>query len=315
METIREVFVGIDVSKGYLDCDWGNYRRFENTASSIKSIIKQLKKLAVKLVVIESTGGYERALLEALWDFGIPVAHVNPRKTKAFACSLGLQAKTDKIDARLLRKFGETLNPQVTPPPSVEIRELQALLDRRTQLVGMRTEEKNRAKNPAVTKLIRGMIGKSILFLTNEIKRITLSIEKLIETSPELKAKAEVLHREMAVGPVLVMTLLGDLPELGTISREKISALVGVAPLNNQSGNSDKARPIRAGRKQVRQVLYMATVCAIRRNPKIKAYFLALVKRGKHKMVALIAAMHRFIINLNAVMRDYLACTKSGLLT
>ena len=235
---------------------------------------------------------------------------MNPRRTKAFAQSLGFQAKTDKIDARLLRQFGETITPPETPAPIAEVRALQVLLDRRTQLIGMRTEEKNRAKNPAITTEVRAMIRRSILFITKEIQRITLSVEKLIDASPVLKAKAEVLQQEMAVGPVLVMTLLGDLPELGTISREKISALVGVAPLNNQSGNSDRARPIRAGRKQVRQVLYMATVCAVRRNAKIKAYFLALVKRGKPKMVALVAAMHRFIINLNAVMRDFLAGNK-----
>ncbi len=307
METRKEVFVGIDVSKENLDCDWGSYRRFENTPSGVKSIIKQLKKLAVKLVVVESTGGYERALLEALWDAKIPVSHVNPRKTKAFADSLGQHAKTDKLDACLLRQFGEKLLPPVTPAPSPEVRGLQVLLDRRTQLVGMRTEEKNRAKNPAITKEIRGMIRKSIIFITKELNRITLSIEKAIDASAVLKAKAAVLQKEMAVGPVLVMTLLGDLPELGTVPREKISALVGVAPLNNQSGNSDRPRTIRAGRKQVRAVLYMATVCAIRRNPKIKAYFLSLVKRGKHKMVALVAAMHRFIVHLNAVMRDFLA--------
>ena len=315
METIREVFVGVDVSKGYLDCDWGSHKRVENTASGVKSVIRQLKKLAVKLVVVESTGGYERALLEALWSAKIPVSHVNPRRTKAFAQSLGLQAKTDKIDARMLRQFGETMTPPETPPPSAEVRALQALLDRRTQLVSMRTEEKNRAKNPAITTEIRAMIRKSILFITKELQRITLSIESVIDASPVLKAKASVLQREMAVGPVLVMTLLGDLPELGTISREKISALVGVAPLNNQSGNADRARPIRSGRKQVRQVLYMATVCAIRRNPKIKAYFLALVKRGKHKMVALVAAMRRFIINLNALMRDFLATTQPDITT
>jgi len=195
------------------------------------------------------------------------------------------------------------------------VRALQALLDRRTQLITMRAEEKNRAKGPAIPAEIRAMIRKSILFFTKELQRITLSIEKVIDASPPLKAKAALLQKEMAVGPVLVMTLLGDLPELGTISREKIGALVGVAPLNNQSGNSDRARPIRAGRKQVRSVLYMATVCAIRRNPKIKAYFLSLVKRGKPKMVALVAAMRRFIVNLNAVMRDFLASSKQVITT
>lgn len=307
MEHAREVFVGIDVSKNHLDCDWGSYKRFENTASGVSRLMKQLKKLAVKLVVIESTGGYERALLEALWKDGIPVSHVNPSRTKAFARSLGRQAKTDKIDARLLREFGETLSPATTPPPSPEVRSLRLLTDRRAQLLSMRTEEKNRMKCPAITNEIKALIKKSILFLNNELKSIALAIEKTINSSPQLKSKAASLDKEMAVGPVLVMTLLADLPELGTVSRERISALVGVAPLNNQSGEADRARPIRSGRKRVRTVLYMATLSAIRKNPRIKAFYLSLVKRGKNKMVALVAAMRRFIIQLNALMRMHSA--------
>ena len=142
------------------------------------------------------------------------------------------------------------MSPAPTPAPSVEVRALQSLLDRRTQLVAMRTEEKNRVKNPAVPSEIKKMIRKSILFLTQELRRITALVNQLIEATPELKAKASVLEKEMGVGPVLVMTLLGDLPELGTISREKISALVGVAPVDNQSGNSSKGRSIRTGQNR-----------------------------------------------------------------
>lgn len=307
METKTEVFVGIDVSKEWLDVNTGASWRVSNTVSGIKKLIGQLFKLEPKLVVIESTGGYENLVLEALWEAKILVARVNPRRTKAFSRALGKEAKTDAIDADLLRRFAEQTRPEPTLAPTPEVKELKPLIDRRLQLIEMRTEEKNRAKSPILPTNIKRRIHKMVRILTVEIAQIDKEIAALIKASDTLNKKAAVLQQETGVGPVLTMTLLANLPELGTISRQQVAALVGVAPFNNQSGSHDGKRPIRGGRKHVRNVLYMATVAAIRRNQKIKTYFLSLVKRGKPKMVALIASMRRLIVTLNAALRDYMS--------
>lgn len=307
MEKRTEVFVGIDVSKEWLDVNSGEVWRVPNTVSGTRKLVGKLSKLQPTLVVMESTGGYENLALEALWEASIVVARVNPRRTKAFSRALGKEAKTDAIDAAVLRQFAQQARPAPTPAPTPEVKELKLLIDRRNQLMGMRTEEKNRAKSPLSSTSIKRGMRKMINFISAEIAQIEKRITALIESSRPLSQKALVLQNETCVGPVLTMTLLADLPELGTISRKQVAALVGVAPFTNQSGAFDGKRPIRGGRKQVRSVLYMATVAAIRRNPKIKAYFLSLVRRGKPKMVALVAAMRRLIVTLNAALRDFLA--------
>lgn len=305
MKNEVEVFVGIDVSKAVLDINAGNSWRVDNTPVGIKRLIKTLNKLKPTLVVLESTGGYENMLLDALWDSHIAVAHVNPRRTKAFAQSLGQEAKTDAIDARILRLFAERNRPKPTPAPSAEVRKLRSLIDRRSQLMEMRAEEKNRAKGPTLSNDMKKHVRRMIKILSSEITQIEKLIQTTIERSETLSEKAQTLQQETGVGPVLTMTLLAELPELGTISRQKVAALVGVAPFTQQSGLSDRKRTIRGGRKHVRSVLYMATVCAVRRNQKIKEYFVSLVKRGKPKMVALIASMRRLIVTLNAALREY----------
>ena len=313
MKNETEVFVGIDVSKEWLDVNSGNHWRVMNTASGVRKLIKELSKLEPTLVVIESTGGYENLALEGLWDAQIPVARVNPRRTKSFARALGKEAKTDAIDAAVLRRFAQQTRPVPTPAPTPEVKQLKALVDRRNQLITMRTEEKNRAKSPVIPTSIKQGIRKVIRFITAEIQHLEGKITLLIKGSEELNEKAQVLQNETCVGPVLTMTLLADLPELGMLSRKQVAALVGVAPYTNQSGSFDGKRPVRGGRKHVRHILYMATVAAIRRNQRIKAFFLALVKRGKPKMVALVAAMRRFIVALNATLRDFLALKNHSL--
>lgn len=307
MEKEAEVFVGIDVSKEWLDVDCGSHGRVKNTPLGVRKLIGQLSKLQPKLVVVESTGGYENLVLEGLWEAKISVARVNPRRTKSFARALGKEAKSDAIDAAILRRFAQQTCPAPTPAPPPEVKALKPLIDRRTQLIGMRTEEKNRAKSPTISAPIKRGIRKVITFITNEISQIEKQIDLLIRNSEELNEKSQILQKETSVGPVLTMTLLADLPELGSISREQVAALVGVAPYTNQSGSFDGKRPIRGGRKHVRSVLYMATVSAIRRNQKIKTYFVGLVRRGKPKMVALVAAMRRLIVTLNSTLRDFYA--------
>ena len=307
-----EVFVGIDVCKDYLDIDTGSPWRVANSQAGIQKMIKRLASCNPKLVVIESTGGYENQALDALWEANIPVALVNPRRTKAFGQSLGREAKSDTIDALVLRTFAQRVRPTPTPAPSPEIRELKPLIDRRIQLVEMQVTEKNRIKSPNLSAPMKQNVLRFLSFIAKELKALDAVILSCIKNSPVLSAKASVLGKEIGVGPVLLMTLLSDLPELGVLSREKIAALVGVAPFNNQSGNSDRKRAVRGGRKHIRSVLYMATVCAVRRNPKIKAFFLHLVRKGKPKMVALIAAMRRFIVHLNAIMRNHIAVVRNA---
>ena len=307
MENGTEVFVGIDVSQGWLDvADGRRVWRRKNTAFDAKKLASELRKAGVTLVVVESTGGYERIVLQALWDAGVPVSLVNPRQTKRFAQGLAVEAKTDRIDAQMLQRFGSMVRPRPTPRPEPEILQLQQLLDRRRQLIELMIIEKNRAKAPLCDKSHRRSIRKVLAVLQREVRAISKAATKIIDAHQILREKHAVLFSEHGVGDVLALTLLADVPELGTLNRGKIGALIGVAPLNHQSGSRDAKRFIRGGRKHVRQILYMATVAAIRRSTTLKPYFLRLVKRGKPKMIAVIACMRRLLLTLNAKMRAFL---------
>lgn len=307
MKIEKELFLGIDVCKEWLDIsDGGRTWRIANTAASVLKLTKRLAKHKPSLVVVESTGGYERTVLELFWSAQISIALVNPRQTKRFAQGLAVEAKTDRIDAQMLQRFAAMVRPQATPRPAPEIIELKALLDRRRQLMGILVIEKNRIKAPLTTTPQRSSMRRVITLIEREIKALSEQAHKIIDAHAFLRAKKAVLLSEHGVGEVLALTLLGDVPELGTLNRAKLGALIGVAPLNNQSGARDSRRFIRGGRKHVRHVLYMATVAAIRRSPSLKPYFLRLVKRGKPKMVALIACMRKLLLTLNAKMRCFL---------
>lgn len=298
-----KLYAGIDVSKDSLDCDYGKDESFENSVEGIRHLVKQFKAAGVTLVVVESTGGYERSVVAALCAAHVPVAVMNPRRTHSFARSLGVEAKTDKIDARILRLFGERMNPVPRKLPPEKVEKLQFLLDRRLQLVDMIVAEKNHLKAPLGCPETKKSITSILKALTKELKAIESRAAAIIEANADLKLIADTVQQEKGVGPVLTLSLLADLPEIGTINRAQVSALLGVAPFDDQSGNSDGRRSIKGGRQRLRQTLYMATVCAIRRNQKLKDFFLALVKRGKHKMVALVATMRKFIIRLNSLVR------------
>ena len=307
MNKNNEVFIGVDVSQASLAvCDGSRTWSVNNNPKGISSLLKSWQKQAVELVVMESTGGYENLLLEALWESSIKVSRVNPRRTKAFAISTGIIAKTDSIDARIIQRFAEQTKPKPTPAPSKAVKSLQPLLDRRSQLMEMIVIEKNHLKSPLSNKQTQLSVRQILKVLQQQLKALDKSITQLINSDKALKTRADALQKHVGVGPVLTMTILSDLPELGTLSRRQVAALVGVAPLDNQSGAFNGKRCIRGGRKNVRSALYMATLCAIRKNQSIKNCYIALVKKGKPKMVALVAAMRRFIVALNAEFRKLL---------
>lgn len=307
MDMQAGVFIGIDVCKDWLDvADGKRVYRLPNTAKGTSRLIARLCRVTPTLVVVESTGGYERVALEALWEAEIPVALVNPRQTKRFAQGLGVEAKTDRIDAQMLRRFALMVRPKALPKPSAELILLQKVLDRRRQLIESIVVEKNRQKSPLVDAFQSKSINRVLSVLTKELKAVNAEASRLIDSNELLRAKRQLLLAEHGVGDVLALTLLADVQELGTLNRAKITALIGLAPLDRQSSSTDGKRFIRGGRKHVRHVLYMATVAAIRRSPLLKPYFLRLVKRGKPKMVALIACMRKLLISLNAKMRLFL---------
>lgn len=299
----EEVYAGVDVSKDWLDADWGKAKRFENSARGIKRAVAKLLKENTTLVVVESTGGYERRLVQALLAAEVPVAVVNPRRTKAFAKSLGVEAKTDLIDAGILRLFAERMKPRPQQLPPKRVQKLRHLLDRRAQLMGFIVAEKNRRKSPLGSPETQKSIQRMLKAFQREVKKIESIVQDIIESHEDLKLIAETVQKEKGVGPVLTLALLAEMPELGTLNRARIAALTGVAPFNHQSGTADGQRRIRGGRKRFRHTLYMATVCAIRRNQRLKQFFLSLVKRGKNKMLALIATMRKFIVRLNSLIR------------
>jgi transposase len=250
---------------------------------------------------MESTGGYERLVSKTLQSVGTKVAVMNPWQTSNFGKSLGLRAKTDVIDAGVLAKFAEVVNPSPTRILSDEEFELKQLVLRRTQLVEQKVQEKNRLEH--ASPLIQKSIEKMIKMLRAEIKQIGLKIEKLIAKNKVVSAKAEALRSAKGVGLISAYTFCLLLPEIGKLNRKQIAALVGVAPYNKDSGNKSGQRSIAGGRSEVRPVLYMATLTAIRSNTKIKNYYKKLVTKGKKKKVALVACMRKFLVCLNAMLK------------
>lgn len=306
------IIYGIDVSKDELEfCSSSSQGSgsIKNSLGSIQKFIKRLQAEKVCVVVVEATGGYERLLVAELWAAGLPVAVVNPRQTWAFGKSLGCEAKTDAIDAKTLALFGAKMNPRLTPPLAPELLKLQELQGRRAQLVSMLVAEKNHLKSPLASSNTKGSIKRMILHLEREIEALDDTMKDIVKNSPSLNEKVEVIRRVKGAGSGLALQIVANLPELGTLSRRKISSLVGVAPYNRDSGALSGKRHIMGGRREVRTALYMAAVAAIRCNDKIKAFYIQMVKRGKPKMVALIAAMRKLLLVLNATMREHI-CQK-----
>lgn len=299
-------FVGIDVSKARLDVavgEKGAQWSERNDAEGIAHLVKQLTEIHPEMIVIESTGGLERPALVELVEAGLVVAMVNPRRVREFARAIGLSAKTDKLDARLLARFARDVKPTRTVMPTADEQQLSALLDRRKQLLDMLTAEQNRLGT--TPQALRELILEHITWLKEHIQAIDTDIDDFNRQDPQRQEKQALMQSVKGVGRITVSTLSADLPELGQLSKKRIAALVGVAPFNNDSGRWRGKRRIKGGRASVRQVLYMAAVAAARSNPVIRTFYQSLLERGKEKKVALVACMHKLLTILNAMVRDH----------
>jgi len=298
---------GIDVSKAHLDVRLGEGDlRLTNDSAGWGQTIAKLKTADVDLVVVEATGGYERGLVCALQEAGISVARVNPRQARDFAKSMGVLAKTDKVDARMLRDFANVLTRHpdrakyVTAMVEPERQALLELVTRRRQLIEMRVAETNRLDH--ASKLTKRGILSVIKLLDKQIKAIDDEIDDNLEK--HFKPQKELLDSVKGVGPATIMSLVAALPELGRLDRRSIAKLVGVAPLANDSGQRRGKRSIWGGRAPVRSVVYMAALVATQHNPVISAFYARLLAAGKPKKVALVACMRKLLTILNAMLRD-----------
>lgn len=297
--------MGIDVCAERLD--WHRLpeeRRGEvpNTASGIKALVADLQQAGVDIVVLEATGGLQRAAATALVAAGMAVAVVNPRQVRDFARASGQLAKTDRIDAQMLALFGLRMQPQIRALPDEAALELRDKLARRDQLIDMRVAEKNR-RFRANTQIKRS-IDKHLAFLDKAIQSLDKDLDDHLRGSPAWVEKADLIEAVTGVGPQTVRRLLIELPELGTLDRHGIAKLVGVAPLNRDSGTFKGKRSIWGGRVNVRNTLYMAALSASRFNAPLKAFFQRLIAAGKPHKVALIAVARKLLTILNAIIRD-----------
>jgi transposase len=304
--SINERFVGIDVSKDHFDVAVrpdGTHRRVPNTDEGFDQLVALLRPLGPTLIVLEATGGYQRRAVAALSLAGLPVAVVNPARAREFARAAGRLAKTDAVDAAVLAEFAERMRPPVRPLPDAQAQEMQALLARRGQLVGMRTMERNRLGS-ATDRTVRSSIEAHLAWLEEQIDGTEKGLDEAIEASPVWKAKDELLQSIKGIGPGVARTLLFEFPELGTLTREQIAALAGVAPMNRDSGRWTGKRFIAGGRAVVRTAVYMATHAARKWNPALKAFADRLTAAGKPPKVVLIAVARKLLVIANAVLRD-----------
>jgi len=299
------LFVGIDVSKAHLDVAVlppGQAWQEPNDEAGRARLVPQLAALTPVVVVLEATGGWELPLACALALAEVPVAVVNPRQVRDFAKSLGRLAKTDTLDAHSIAEFAQRVQPVPRPLPNTQVQELAALLARRRQLLQMHTAEENRLGKTTVPAL-RRELQEHLAWLEEHLRRLDDDLATRLRESPLWRAQEDLLRGVPGVGPTLCSTLLAELPELGTLDRRQIAALVGVAPFNRDSGLRRGQRHIQGGRAQVRSTLYMATLSATRYNPVIRTFYQRLCGQGKPKKVALVACARKLLTILNALLR------------
>ena len=299
------VNVGIDVGKSLLDIyiyEKAIHWQEDNTPEGIKRILKRLCYYQVERLVMEATGRYEFNLAQAAYSKGLPVCIVKPLRVRRFAGALNQLAKTDKIDAAVIAEFAAIVQPTITPRKSKNLIAIKDLIARRRQLMGLRTQELNRIK--VMGKAFEVSCNRIIRCLDEEIKRMEKRLAKHVADQAEWTDKQLILKSAPGVGDTLVYTILADLPEIGDLNNKEIGALVGVAPINRDSGKQRGKRRVQGGRASVRTVLYMATLSATQCNPVIKDFYKKLVAQGKHKKVAITACMRKFITMLNAMVRD-----------
>jgi transposase len=311
MTRTARVFAGVDVSKDRLDVclRWSEPERHDDEEafvvayddSGIDALVSRLLQERTVLVILEATGGFERTVVGVLAAEGLPVVVVNPRQVRDFARATGRLAKTDRIDASILARFAEAVQPAPKPLPDREIRALQAVVARRRQLLGMLAAENNRLS--WATKPVAKRIEAHLRWLQKELSRTERDLEAAIESSPALGENEALLRSVPGVGPVLARTLLAGVPELGMLTHKRLAALVGVAPLNRDSGTLRGHRSVWGGRAEVRAALYMGALVAARRNPVVKEFYERLVAAGKPKKVALVACMRKLLSILNAVLK------------
>ena len=303
-----ETYVGIDVAKATLEVGVhpeGTTSSYPQTTQGHRRLVKRLRNLQPERIAVEGTGGYERALVTALQEAGLPVVVVNPRQVRDFAKATGTLAKTDPIDALLIARFIKTITLPVTAIRRANVRALEALVTRRRQVVDLLTQDKNRRDHATPqTAASQQRIQQA---LRQEQGILEAEIDQLIRADPAMVVLRELLESTPGIGPVSAQILIARLPELGSLSRRQIAALVGVAPTIHQSGALSKRGTIQGGRRDVRDVLFIAAMSAIRFNPVIKTFYDRLRADHKPHKVALIACVRKLLVILNAMVRDGVA--------
>ncbi len=298
-------WVGIDVSKASLDIYLrpnGKQFQVSNQTSGIVELVGQLQTFNIQQVILEASGGLELETAQALQEQGYAISIINPRQGRNFAKASGKLAKTDRIDAAVLAHFGEAMQPAITVLSSVNEQALQEAVTRRRQLVEMLTAEKNRQSS--LRGKMRQSVEEHLEWLKERIRELDREIEELSQAQEKWRSRITILKSVPGIGNVIATTLVAALPELGQVSDKRISALVGVAPFNRDSGKYRGSRTIWGGRSSVRAVLYMGTLVAVQHNPVLKAFYARLLTQGKAKKVALTACMHKLLRILNAMIRD-----------
>lgn len=299
------VCAGIDVSKDHLDWtvgSMGEVRQVPNTPAGVRRLVRKLQRLELERVVLEATGGYERLLFQALVDAGLPVVRVNPKRVRDFGKGLGILAKNDAIDARLLAVFGAKAEPRLEPGRNAEGRRMSELAARRRQLIQLITMEKNRREQ--MPRWLRADQESLIRILEGRVEKIDALLDETIAQNPEQKDRFERMQTIPGVGAKTARAILADLPELGKLDRRKIAALAGLAPFAKDSGRKSGLRSIHGGRAAPRTALYLAALIASRFNPTLKIVYDRLKSAGKPGKVALVAVARKLLTILNAIVRD-----------
>ncbi len=303
---IETFAIGIDVSRDFLDVGEFPARTTSRVAYNTEAVVvfvQQLQLRTPEIIVLEATGGLEKLIVAELAAAGLPVVVINPKRVRDFAKGIGRLAKTDAIDALVLAQFGSNVKPPLRTLPDENARELQEILARRRQLVGMRTAELNRQQQARSAK-VKASLEAVLKLIEQQLKDLDAELDQRLRDSPLWRETHELLQSTPGIGPQTARTLIAELPELGHCSRQQIATLVGVAPINRDSGTFCGQRTIFGGRATVRSALYLATLSAIRFNPAIKSFYQRLVLKGKKKKLALVAAMHKLLTILNTLIRN-----------
>lgn len=311
------VFWGVDVASAKLDLARHGEAQvvsFENSDDGIGQLVEHVRHEPMTLLVVEATGGYEVPLIAALEEAGLPVVRINPRQLRAFATAVGELAKTDTIDARLIARFAHDVRPVVRPLATKEQRFFASLAARRRQLVALRTAERNRRKKTSEPQL-QASIDAVLAVIEEQVASLERQLSELIAADPQRRQRDRILQSVTGVAQVTSHVLLADLPELGQLEHKQIAKLVGVAPLNRDSGKLRGRRTIVAGRRNVRTTLYMATITATRFNPQIRQFYERLRHAGKPFKVAITACMRKLLTILNALVRDNIPWRKNVMTT